>query len=150
MIPTELLVSVCLIGAMLLMVTILIDKSVALQRSRDLLRTNHVQRILGAILEYQIDHAGDIPPGIIASETKAQMIGIPGQVCTNTCGNREVLDECLDLSLLVPTYMQTLPQDPFFTELGPSGYYIYRHDDGKAITVGACITEVDAHLESTR
>lgn len=150
MIPTELLVSVCLIGGMLLMVTILIDKSVALQRSRDLLRTNHVQRILGAILEYQIDHAGDLPPGIIRSDTQAQMIAIPGQVCTNVCDTMPVMDECLDLTTLIPTYMKTLPQDPFFTELGPSGYYIYRHDDGKAITVGACNTEIEGPLEATR
>ena len=150
MIPTELLVSVCLIGAMLLMVTILIDKSVALQRSRDLLRTNHVQRILGAILQYQIDHVGGLPEGILHTGDKAQMIAMPGQICTNTCVNKPVLDECLDLSELLPKYLITIPQDPFFTELGPSGYYIYRHDDGKAITVGACITEVDDHLESTR
>lgn len=132
------------------MVTILIDKSVALQRSRDLLRANHVQRLLGAILEYQIDHAGDLPAIIDGSEKKAQMIAMPGQVCTNVCENMVVSDECLDLGQLIPTYMSTIPQDPFFTELGPSGYYIYRHDDGKAITVGACVTEVGVHLESTR
>lgn len=146
--PVELLISVCTIGALLLLVTILIDRTFALQRTRDLLRTNHVQRLLSAVLQYQVDHAGALPADILRlQQGKAQMIALPGSVCTNVCPNHPVLDECIELSKLVPKYMRDIPQDPFFTEFGPSGYYIYKHD-ADVITVGACITEATTFLET--
>lgn len=148
--PVELLASVFTVGILLLLVTILIDRSFALQRSRDLLRTNHVQQIMGGILQYQVDHAGAMPQPIQYREDgKAYMIGIPREVCTNTCPNHPVADECFDLGALAPTYLPEIPQDPFFTELGPSGYYIYKHKSN-VLTVGACVTEASAVLEATR
>ena len=100
--PTELLICVCVIGASLLLVTILIDRTIALRGSRDLLRINHVQRIMGSILEYQIDHGGALPAKINGSPERAQMIGILGQVCTNVCPDQTVSEECLYLEALLP------------------------------------------------
>lgn len=150
MIPTELLMSVCGIGLMLLIVTIFIDRSVAVEHSRDLLRANQTQRILGAILQYQIDHGGAYPADIPIFDGQSTMIGLPGQVCTNTCPNMAVHPECIELEKLVPEYMESIPQDPFFTALGPSGYYIHRNARGSAITVGACQSEAAILIESTR
>lgn len=150
MIPMELLLSVCVIGALMLMVTILIDKSVVLPRSRDLLRMNHVQRLTSAILQYQVDHAGALPTTIEGTEQEAQMIAIPGEICTDVCKGQKVKQECLDLANLVPAYLDTIPQDPFFTQLGPSGYYIYKHQDHESLTIGACNVEVGDQIQSTR
>ncbi len=150
MIPLELLFSVCLIGGLLLLAAILIEKSLAVQNSRDLLRFNQVQVILGSILEYQIDHAGALPAQIVSGVGTAQMIALPGEVCTNICENHPVLAECLDLSALVPRYLAAIPQDPFFTKLGPSGYYIHREHDQGVLTVGACESEIHAVIESSR
>lgn len=150
MIPLELLLSVCLIGGLLLLATILIEKSLAVQRSRDLLRFNQVQVILGSILEYQIDHAGALPAQVMSGAGMAQMIALPGEVCTNVCENHPVRAECLDLSALVPAYLDAIPQDPFFTKLGPSGYYIHREHDQGVLTVGACESETHAVIESSR
>ena len=146
----ELLLSVCVIGALMLVVTILIDKSVVLPRSRDLLRTNHVQRLLSAVLQYQVDHAGALPANITGTESQAQMIAMPGQICTDVCKDQVVKQECLDLSELSPTYLETIPQDPFFTELGPSGYYIYKHHDRGGLTIGSCNAEASDRIQSTR
>lgn len=148
--PTELLICVCVIGGMLLLVTVLIDRTVAIRGVRDLERTNHVQRILTAILRYQIDYGGTLPAKVEGSPERAQMIAMPDQVCTNFCPNQLVYEECLDLRALVPDYMETIPQDPFFTELGPSGYYIYKSNSSGTLTVGACITEIAGQITSTR
>lgn len=150
MIPVELLLSVFFVGMLLLMVAILIDKSLAVQKARDVLRFSDVQNITSAILQYQIDNAGAFPTDMLAEGGQALMIAIPGQVCTNECDAQPVGPDCVDLSVLSPKYLVSIPQDPFFTTLGPSGYYIYKQRGQSSFTVGACVAEAASSIESTR
>jgi hypothetical protein len=150
MIPLELLLSVCLVGGLLLMVTILIDKSLAIQHTRDILRVNHVQLIMGSILQYQVDNGGAMPAVVHPDPVYGQMIVSHGQVCTNECPNHPVSADCIDFSALSPKYLDAIPQDPFFTSLGPSGYYIHTRGDGDSLIVGACVTETTSVIEASR
>lgn len=145
MASVELLVAVTSIGLLLLMVVILIDRSLALERAHDLLRFNAVQLYAGSLLQYQIDHAGAVPSGIDDDPATWQMIGISGEVCSTYCPNRDVSDVCAFLPELVPKYLDRLPQGPFFTDVGPTGYYINKEANRDVFTVGSCITE---HLPS--
>lgn len=145
--PVELLIATAVIGGMALIAVIFIDRSLALKKARDLTRFNDVQLIMGSLLLYQIDTAGKIPPGIDDEESTWQMIGLRGQVCTDICPNKKVAPDCAYLDELVPKYLENLPQDEYFTQLGPTGYYINKKVEGNIITVGACYTEVESYIE---
>lgn len=139
--PVELLIAVTSIGLLMLLAVFFIDRSLALQRARDLTRFNDVQLYISSLLQYQIDQAGRIPPGIDDDPQTWQMIGIEGQICTDYCPNQPLTSACAFLPELVPIYVSRIPQDPFFTDLGSSGYYINKDADKDLLTVGACVTE---------
>lgn len=137
----ELLIVFFTIGALLLLVVVLIERSLAVQRARDLVRSNNVQLFVSGLQQYEVDTAGKSPAGIDDDENTWQMIGIEGDVCTVYCPNQPLSDDCSFLPELAPKYLQRIPQDPFFTHLGSSGYYINRESGRSVVTVGACVTE---------
>lgn len=145
--PIELLLAVSSIGILLLLVVFLIDRSLALERARDLTRFNDVQLFMGSLLQYQIDTEGKIPEDLDSSRPEDwHMIGIEGQVCTDYCPNEPRVRGCVYLPELTPRYIPRIPQDSFFTDLGPSGYYI-NTQPGHIVTVGACVTEALPSIE---
>ena len=147
MAPPELLIAVIIIGLLALTVAILVDRSLAIKRARDLTRFNHSQVILGSILRYEIDTRGDVPAGIDDDDNTWQMISLPDQICVATCENREVVEKCADLNQLIPEYVDFIPQDDFFTGMGSSGYYINKQTKRNIVTVGACTTETVPIIE---
>lgn len=143
----ELLISVVIIGILALIVAVYLDRTLAVKQARDLTRFNHTQVFLGSILRYEIDTKGAVPPGIDDDEDTWQMIADPQGSCSDICENKQVVDDCADLSVLVPEYIDTIPQDPFFTDMGGSGYYINKRRKDNIVTVGACISEVYNNIE---
>lgn len=147
MAPIELLLSIAAIGVLIFIVVFFIEKSLAFAKARDVTRFNHVQLILSSVLQYQIDNNGSLPKGVDDDESTWQMIGIRGQVCTDICPNRVVELDCLYLDEFIPKYLDTLPQDSYFTQYGPTGYYINKKKDRNVVTVGACEVETSDIIE---
>lgn len=141
MTPPELLMTVIIIGGLAFIVAVLVDRSYAIRKARDIARFNHTQVILSSILRYEIDTQGRVPSGIDDDESTWQAIAMPGEPCIAACENKTVVDKCADLSILVPKYVERIPQDELFTGLGVSGYYINKQAERNIVTVGACITE---------
>lgn len=91
----EILIVIGIIALLAGIVLVAINPARQFAQARNTERTAHVNAILNAIGQYQVDHLGDIPEGI------------------STSGNEEIssggANICADI---VPVYMAALPRDP--------------------------------------
>jgi prepilin-type N-terminal cleavage/methylation domain-containing protein len=101
----EILLVIGIIGILSAIVIIAINPGRALARSRDLQRKVGITEINKGINQYYIDH-GSYPP-TITSELKGICNTGASATSTGLCGIDEV-----DLSMLVPTYLPSIPVDP--------------------------------------
>lgn len=143
----EVLISITIIGILIFTTVYWIERSRSIKAARDLTRFNDIQLLLSSLLLYQIDTHGHIPKEIDNDVGTWQLIGIAGDVCTTTCENRDIDSKCIYLPELVPDYIKKMPQDTFFSDLGPTGYYINKEKDKNIVTVGACNSELSASIE---
>jgi prepilin-type N-terminal cleavage/methylation domain-containing protein/uncharacterized delta-60 repeat protein len=96
----EILLTITLIGILATIALIAINPNRQLGQSRDLNRQKDISDIQQAVELYAVRNSGAYPAGIPIGSYK------------DICPEGEVTEECVDLSLLVPTYLTSIPTDP--------------------------------------
>ncbi|MFW0837582.1 MAG: hypothetical protein ACKKL5_01130 [Candidatus Komeilibacteria bacterium] len=106
---------------------------------RDQQRQQDVSNWRLALLSYQVDNLS-LPDSIDADVDTFQILG-NGSDCAMTCSAVTTATACVDMSgILVPSYLESLPQDPSTGSMANTGYYVNLLTDGTVI-VGACQPE---------
>ena len=126
----EILLVVAIIAILAGIVIVAINPAKQLGNTRDAQRRSDILTLYKAVNEYIIDN-GFVPPVITSTLTPICNTGVNG-IGATTC-----LD-VVDLSLLVPTYVSSIPRDPQATST--AGYLIARV--GSNIYIEAPGTEV--------
>lgn len=138
----EILIVIGIIALLAGIVLVAINPARQFAQARNTERTAHVNAVLNAIGQYQIDHLGDIPEEISDSEETIAKNGA---------------DICADL---VPVYMAAFPRDPAAVEGDEealidedgcadnydTGYAVERNSNTGRITVSAPLAGDEASL----
>lgn len=85
----------------------------SVEDTRNLQRRSDVNSILNAVYQYAVDHGGSLPASIPD--------GAPTEICSavsSQCAN------LVDLSVLVPTYLASIPKDPTYKGSNGTQYLI--------------------------
>ena len=122
----EILLVIAAIGILAAIVLIAINPTRQIAQVRNAQRRSDINTIYKALEQYLIDNK-DYPEGIT---------GTPKAICNNT-----VTTNCVNLSILVPTYIAAIPRDP-------SGlvYEVYKNSDNNRIGVKAPGVELSQSL----
>ena len=96
----EILLTITLIGILASIVLVVINPNRQLSQSRDLNRQKDIAEIQQAVELYAVRNSGEYPAGIPTGSYK------------DICPEGEVTEECVDLSILVPNYLSSIPTDP--------------------------------------
>ena len=96
----EILLTITLIGILATIALIAINPNRQLGQSRDLNRQKDISDIQQAVELYAVRNSGAYPAGIPIGNYK------------DICPEGEVTEECVDLSMLVPNYIKSIPKDP--------------------------------------
>ncbi len=144
----ELLIVIGIIVILLSVVLIAVDPAKRLKQSRDSVRRQDVSDILESIITYETDNSGTIPTGIDATN---RMLGTASTGCNVTCaGATTPPTACLDLSsFLTPTYLATMPIDPFTGATANTLYSVSKNSVGRII-VTSCAPEIAASISLQR
>lgn len=136
----ELLVVIGILAILLAITLIAINPSRQFAQANNTKRRSDVLQILNAIHQYAADHSGTLPAGI--SSTTATDIASSG------------IDIC---SVIMPTYISALPQDPKSNSGVPitscatyDTAYQVRLDAGNRVIVSAPNAELSETIEVTR
>lgn len=149
----ELLVVIGIIGILAAIVIVAINPGRQFAQARNAQRWNDVNALLNAIHQYAVDYNGTVPTSI---DDKNRVVGTAGTGCDTTCGNTApntpVTTEasCLNLGVLVPTYVTALPTDPQTGTAANSDYYVVKDATTGRVTVAACDPELSAAIQVTR
>lgn len=108
----ELLIVIGIIGTLASITIVAINPNKQLLAAKDVTRISMVKQLQNALSQYLID-SGSFPTGIPATNPKA--ICIAGMTTDATCVN---------LDVLVPKYLPSLPQDASETNANYTGYMV--------------------------
>ncbi len=146
----ELLVVIGILIILLEIVLIAIDPAKRMAQARNSTRWTDVTSILEAVLQYSVDHDGDMPVEIDSDASTYQVLGIDTTSCDKLCAGKIATKKCLDLSpYLVDMYLSEMPQDPKFGDEYYTSYYLNRSENGR-ILIGACDSELDMTIRRSR
>lgn len=123
----ELLLVIGIIAILAAIVIVAINPTKQLGDARDAQRRSDVNTVLNAVYQYAIDNNGLLPTGIPVAPAAA------GEIC------RSGAADCtgfVDLSVLVPDYVVSMPVDPSATDANSTEYTIVQ-DANDRITVSA-------------
>lgn len=134
----EILLAVGILAILVSIILIAINPGVHVSIMRDVQRREDVESMLGAVLQYAVDHDGELPPGIPLGEKK------------EVCQFREEQCEGISLDILVnENYLKKIPVDPSWEGESGTHYFMMRATDGE-ITVFAPGAEGAERIEVTR
>lgn len=134
----ELLLAVGIIAILVSIVLIAINPGAHVSIVRDAQRREDVESMLGAVLQYAVDHDGELPPGIPLGEKE------------EICQFREEQCEGIPLDILLSeNYLKEIPVDPLWEGENGTHYFMLRTADGE-ITVFAPGAEGAERIEVTR
>ena len=145
----ELLVIIVVLALLGAIVFFALDPGRRFGESRDATRWEDINSIQHAILKYQMDNDGDLPPGIDSISETVQVLGTNSSGCDLGCNAAVSAISCLHLSTLVDAYLSEIPKDPQTGTDGFCGYYVNKSDTGH-ITVGVCNPEQQASITVTK
>ncbi len=137
----ELLIVIGIIAILAAIVLVAVNPARQFSKANDAQRSSNVNAILSAIGQYVVDQKGVLPSDIT---TTAKSIA-------SGSGNADLC------SLLVPTYIPSLPQDPSSNGGAPitncssydTNYTVVKDSNGR-ITVSAPDTEIGSDISVTR
>src|SRR5581483_1859973 len=144
----ELIVVIGMLTILFAIVLVAVNPGRQFAASRNTARSNDVNAILNAVHQYAADHNGTLPAGIPTSPTVVDVGNITGS-------SPAMADLC---SLLSPTYISALPQDPSSNN-GASittcsaqydTHYQISKDSNNRVTVSAPSAENSATISVTR
>ncbi|MGA1050356.1 MAG: prepilin-type N-terminal cleavage/methylation domain-containing protein, partial [Minisyncoccia bacterium] len=122
----EILLVIAAIGILAAIVLVAINPNRQIAQVRNAQRRSDINTIYKALEQYLIDNK-DYPEGIT---------GTPKAICNNT-----VTPDCVDLEVLVPTYLAEIPTDP-------SGgvYEVYINSENNRIAVESKDAELGQNI----
>lgn len=144
----ELLIVISIIIIIFVSIAIILDPAKRLAQARNATRWQETREIGEAIIKYQTDNKGILPPGINGN---LQMLGKDTSNCSAPCGTNEFTNSffgvtevnCLDLEpYLKPNYLAKTPEDPFNGTSGQTQYAI-RKDSEKSFEIISCGNELE-------
>ena len=103
----EILLVIAAIGILAAIVLVAINPNRQLALVRDATRSSDVNNIKKALEQYSIDNGGQYPESIPTGSYKDIC-----QTGANSVDQGTVESNCVDLRLLVPTYIASIPTDP--------------------------------------
>lgn len=134
----EILLAIGILAILVSIVLIAINPGAHVSIVRDAQRREDTESMLGAVLQYAVDHDGELPPEIPLGEKK------------EVCQFREERCEGIPLDILVSeNYLKEIPVDPSWEEKSGTHYFMMRATDGE-ITVFAPGAEGAERIEVTR
>jgi prepilin-type N-terminal cleavage/methylation domain-containing protein len=133
----EILLVVAAIAILAGIVIVAINPNKQLGDTRNAQRKSDVNTILNAISQYSIDHNGTLPTGITATTT---------EICATGASSCSGL---IDLTVLIPTYLVAVPNEPQGTTANGAGYMVSRTAEGR-ISVSAQFPEQSMTITATR
>lgn len=133
----EIALGVIMMAILVVVIMVVVNPSATKADGSDVQRRSDIQKLHHAISQYRIEH-GDWPSGLDDDAKTAQVLGVSGSGCSESCSAVKTKDACLDISgLLVTEYLQSLPSDPDSGDFLNTDYYVNFTQSGKLI-VGAC------------
>jgi prepilin-type N-terminal cleavage/methylation domain-containing protein len=106
----EVLLVIALIGILLTIILVVLNPQTRFESARNDIRQSDIQKLEGALTQYRLQE-GAYPPGL--DGTLREICDPDASSCSGF----------INLSVLVPTYIQSIPQDPQDTDsIGGSGY----------------------------
>ena len=133
----EILLVVAAIAILAGIVIVAINPNKQLGDTRNAQRKSDVNTILNAISQYSIDNNGTLPTGITATTT---------EICATGAASCSGL---VDLSVLIPKYVVSIPSEPQKTAANGAGYTVSRTAEGR-ISVSAQFPEQGMTISATR
>lgn len=133
----EIALGVIMMAILVVAIMVSVNPSATKADGSDVQRRVDVKNIHHALSQYFLEH-GASPSGLDNDPSTAQVLGVSGRGCSQTCNAIKTKDACLDISgLLVTEYLQSLPSDPDSGDFLNTDYYVNYTQSGKLI-VGAC------------
>ncbi len=123
----EILLVIAAIGILAAIVIVAINPQRQLAQVRDAERQSSVNTLKKALDQYLIDE-GEYPNGITEDLSEICNTG------SNQVWQGSVNSDCLDLRVLVPTYLAAIPEDPSGIS-GETGYVIHTHTTNQKISI---------------
>lgn len=146
----ELLIVIVIIAILAAIIFVAVDPATRFADARDARRRSEVVSILNAVLKYQVDNDGDLPPGIDTSAATYQVLGTSITDCDTTCSAQSTEAACLDMTDdLGDVYLVTIPEDPSSGDSTNTDYAINRTAGGR-ISVVACDPENASAISAQR
>lgn len=135
----EVLLVIALIGILLIVVLVALNPRARLASARNDTRQSDIQKLELAITQYRLQE-GSYPVGL---DGTLREICDPDIINPSTnCGTN------IDLSVLVPTYIQSIPQDPQDTDaIGGNGYQVAIDVTRNVIALAAIQAESSATID---
>ena len=154
----ELLIVIGIIGIIAAIVLVAVDPAKRLKDARDARRFAEVNGLLNAILNYQVDNSGLLPPSITSAT--AVQLGTSGTACGTFGAGSPACDPLTHIGLVSPAacadmtndlvdkYIASMPIDPKGVDAtgtnafsaARTGYYLQKSTNGR-ITIGSCNPE---------
>ena len=133
----EILLVVAAIAILAGIVIVAINPNKQLGDTRNAQRKSDVNTILNAISQYSVDNNGALPAGITATST---------EICATGASSCSGL---VDLTVLIPKYVVSIPNEPQGTTANGAGYMVSRTAEGR-ISVSAQFPEQSMTITATR
>lgn len=142
----EIIIVVALIAILASVVIVAVNPKRNFDAALNIQRHSDLEKILGGLNQYAIEHNGAFPPGVT---TTLRMAGTAASGCNVTCGSSTTASACNDFSL-VPTYLEKLPSDPR-TGTSTKTYYavqsVNNGNSGIGLILRACSADAGKIIE---
>lgn len=146
----ELLIVITILATLAIVVYVALNPAQRLKDAKDARRNADVQTILTAIHASIVDAKGDLPSGLTAGMSEAQL-GSAGSGCAIATGGCAVTTAaCLDLSTPLVKYLKSIPIDPGLASTSTKTSYSVVVDSNGIVTVKACGTEGTVDISASR
>lgn len=134
----EILLVIAAIGILAAIVIVAINPNRQLAQTRDAQRRSDTNTLQKALEQYLIE-TGNYPSGVSENILEVCNSG------SNSIGEGSVNSGCVDLRVLVPTYLAAIPLDPSTTN-SETGYYVWRNSLNEKIAVSNTSGEVTEYI----
>lgn len=130
----ELLVVIGIIGILAAVVLVAVNPGRQFASARDTQRRSDLYGMTNAIYQYAVEHNGSLPSSITLVPT---VIGTNGGLVNLS-------------TVLVPTYIASIPKDPSNGTDQNTGYTIYRNSSGRMVASAASELSVGTTISVVR
>lgn len=137
----EVLLVIVLVGILLAIGLTSINIEARFVENRNDTRKNHIKTIEGAISQYRLQE-GSYPDGLLPDRTYREICDTVTRSITDRLPDDSYCNGKLDLRVLVPKYLQSIPKDPNDTDTtGGAGYSVAVDEATNTVSVRALQAE---------